>query len=308
MTKAEIKAESPIGMFEDPRAKNFLIVGLVRDCGKTIEGDVLKIRSALNSFKHIQWLVIESDSRDDTAEKLKALEQNVENFRFISLGVLRDKFPLRTERIAFCRNRYLDELKNNQAYDNIDYVIVADLDGLNSLLNEQAFLSCWSRDDWDVCAAKQRGPYYDVWALRHKIWSPNDCWAQYRFMVKNHISKNKALFSAIHSRMIKVPEDSDWIEVDSAFGGFAIYRREVLEGVRYVGLSDCGEEVADHVALNHMIKSRHHRIFINPRLINAGYTEHTIQLSPALLPTVKRIFRRFSRSVKGLFESFGRGR
>ncbi len=308
MTKAEITEESTPGGFKDPRADHFLIVGLARNCEKNIKDDVCKIQSALRSFQNIQWLVIESDSNDGTLQKLEELEVQVENFRFISLGKLREKFPLRTERIAVCRNRYLDELKTAPSYGSVDYVVVADLDGLNSLIDEQAFLSCWSRDGWDVCAANQRGPYYDVWALRHKIWSPNDCWAQYRFMVKNNISKNKALFSAVYWRMIKIPENSDWIEVESAFGGLAIYRREVLEGARYVGLSDCGDEVAEHVALNGTIRSKNHRIFINPRLINAGYTEHTAARSPALVPSVKRTLRNFLRSLKGLFESFGRAR
>ena len=260
------------------RAKQFLVVGLAKNCSKSIKMDIAKIQSALKAFKHVQCLVIESDSRDGTVKKLGELKQEVENFRFISLGTLRKDFPLRTARIAHCRNRYLDELNSNPIYAHIDYVIVADLDGVNDQLTEQALLSCWARDDWDVCTANQRGPYYDVWALRHKTWSPNDCWSQYRFLTEHGLSVNKSLFAAIHSRMVKIDENLDWIEVDSSFGGLAIYRRCALEGAQYVGLDDEGEMVCEHVRLHAAIRAHGGRIFINPGLINTGYTSHTKKL------------------------------
>ena len=263
---------------EGLRTKQFLIVGLAKNCSKSIKADIAKVQSALQAFKHLRWLVIESDSRDRTVKKLGELEQEIENFRFISLGALRTEFPLRTARIAHCRNRYLDELNGNPIYAHIDYVIVADLDGVNDQLTERGLLSCWARDDWDVCTANQRGPYYDVWALRHKTWSPNDCWSQYRFLMELGLSVNESLFAAIHSRMIKIDENLDWIEVDSSFGGLAIYRRKALEGSQYVGLDDEGEMVCEHVQLHATLRAHGGRIFINPELINTGYTAHTKKL------------------------------
>ena len=274
------------------RAKQFLVVGLAKNCSKSIKTDITKVQSALKAFKHVQWLVIESDSRDRTVKKLGELEREIENFRFISLGALRKDFPLRTVRIAHCRNRYLDELSGNPIYAHIDYVIVADLDGVNDQLTEQALLSCWARDDWDVCTANQRGPYYDVWALRHKTWSPNDCWSQYKFLTKHGLSTNESLFAAIHSRMIKIDENLEWIEVDSSFGGLAIYRRKALEGTQYVGLDDEGEMVCEHVQFHATLKSKGGRIFINPKLINTGYTPHTRKLL---------LWSRVKRWIKGLW-------
>ena len=276
------------------RAKQFLVVGLAKNCSKSIKTDIAKIQSALKAVKHVQWLVIESDSRDGTVKKLGELKQEVENFRFISLGALRKDFPLRTARIAHCRNRYLDELNGNPIYAHIDYVIVTDLDGVNDQLTEQALLSCWARDDWDVCTANQRGPYYDVWALRHKTWSPNDCWSQYRFLTEHGLSVNKSLFAAIHSRMVKIDENLDWIEVDSSFGGLAIYRRCALEGAQYVGLDDEGEMVCEHVRLHAVIRAHGGRIFINPGLINTGYTSHTKKLL---------LLSRIRRQIKALWDA-----
>ncbi len=267
-------------------AKQFLVVGLAKNCSKSIKTDIAKVRSALKAFKHVQWLVIESDSRDRTVKKLDELEREIENFRFISLGALRKEFALRTARIAHCRNRYLDELNSNPIYAHIDYVVVTDLDGVSDQLTEQGLLSCWARDDWDVCTANQRGPYYDVWALRHKTWSPNDCWSQYRFLTEHGLSVNESLFAAIHSRMIKIDENLDWIEVDSSFGGLAIYRRKALDGSQYVGLDDEGEMVCEHVRLHAALRAHGGRIFINPGLINTGYTSHTKKL--LLLSRIRR--------------------
>ena len=263
---------------EDPRAKKFLFVGLAKNCSQSIKTDIAKIQSALKEFNYVQWLVVESDSRDATVKKLGELEREIKNFRYVSLGALRKDFPLRTARIAHCRNHYLGELNGNPIYAHIDYVIVADLDGVNDQLTQRGLLSCWARDDWDVCTANQRGPYYDVWALRHKTWSPNDCWSQYRFLMEHGLSANESLFVAIHSRMIKIDENLDWIEVGSSFGGLAIYRRKALEGAQYVGLDDEGGMVCEHVQLHATLRAHGGRIFINPALINTGYTSHTKKL------------------------------
>jgi hypothetical protein len=294
------KAEDVIryGSQEELQSKHFLIAGLARNSTNTIKRDIWRLKAALRLFPNLYWYVVESDSDDGTQDELKALALKIPNFRFTSLGALREKMPLRTERLAFCRNKYLEELKHNRLYANIDYLVVADLDGINQLIEEQGILSCWNRDDWDVCTANQRGPYSDVWALRHEIWMPNDCLSQYKFFVQNKLSERKALFAALYSKMITIPQNSDWIEVDSAFGGFAIYRRKSLADARYVGLNDRGEEICEHVPFHAMLKSTACRIFINPKLINAGYTEHTKPL---------RLLSRLKQKVKWILYRLGLG-
>ena len=272
--------------------QSILVVGLTRNSSETITADVFRILSALKSCSKIYWLLVESDSEDDTHEKLEELGNKITNFRFISLGELRSNMPLRTERIAYCRNKYIEEISGNLLYKDIEYVIVIDFDGVNDLITEYAIISCWDRVDWDVCTANQRGPYYDIWALRHKDWSPNDCWSQYRFLVFNKLKVKKAKFAAVYSRMIEINEDSEWIEVDSAFGGLAIYRKKTLTDVVYVGLDECGDEVCEHISANNQIKSKGYRIFINPKLINCAYNDHTKRFKQNLLiKYVKNIFR-----------------
>jgi hypothetical protein len=264
---------------------------VARDASLTLRKDLSTLSSALGGFAELHWLVIESDSRDDTAQILRALEGETASFRSISLGALQDTLPLRTERIAHCRNRYLDEIQGNALYKDIDYVIVADLDGLNDSLTEAAVRSCWDREDWDVCTANQGGPYYDVWALRHRDWSPNDCWSQYEFLAIHDPTARNSKHTAVYSRMVRIHEDHDWIEVDSAFGGLAVYRRHTLSDVRYVGVDEFGREACEHVSLNGQIRSKGHRIFINPKLINARLTPLTRRFERWSL------LRRLGRSV-----------
>jgi len=254
---------------------SILIVGLARNCSQSLPTSISVLSSAFTKCNSLSFLIIESDSSDSTIETLSRLAVIYRPFRFISLGHLADQLPRRTERIAFCRNYYLSIIDNTSAFDNIDYVVVADLDGVNTCLESDSVSSCWSRLDWDVCTANQDGPYYDIWAFRHSLLSPNDCSQQQKFLERLGVSRFSSLYSSTFSRMIKIPSGHQWIEVDSAFGGLAIYRRSILRDVRYVGLSLCGDEVCEHVSFHSDIKTNGGRIFINPALINSKTNPHS---------------------------------
>lgn len=289
-----------------PDARHLLVTGLARNCGKTLPQEIASLAGALKGFSTVSWLIIESDSDDDTLEALARLASSYSNFRFLSKGTLRTALPLRTDRLAHCRNCYLDELACNPLYSDVDLVMVADLDGMNGVLTASALQSCWQRQDWDACTANQEGPYYDIWALRHSLWSPNDCWSSYRFLLENHVPREMALLAAVHSRMIRLQASSPWIEVDSAFGGLALYRRSALTGARYAGRDETGEEICEHVMLHRHLRARGRRIFINPALINGGSNAHSSELllrarakrilgdllRPLLMPVIRTLRRK----------------
>lgn len=265
--------------------KKILVVGVIRNGESTLLPEILRLNNAFVDFLEIHWLIIESDSEDNTVEKLSELSKTVKNFKYKSAGRLTELMPFRTERIAFCRNMYLDEIRNNPFYSDCEFIAVADLDGVNNLLTSDGIRSCFEKNTWDVCTANQLGNYYDIWALRHPIWSPGDCWEQFRYLnqfAKSSQDSATLLYATVHSKMIVVPQDAEWIEVESAFGGLAIYRRETLldANYRYIGLNKDGIEVVDHASLHSGIIQNGYRIFINPRLINTDFTEHSIQFKP----------------------------
>jgi hypothetical protein len=264
--------------------KKILIVGVIRNGEKTIVQEIINLQDAFSDFLELHWLIVESDSDDNTLHKLSDLSRSIKNFLYKSAGKLYQQMPRRTERLTFCRNIYLKELKS-RVYDGFQYVVIADLDGVNNLLTLDGVRSCFQSDVWDVCTANQLGNYYDIWTLRHPIWSPGDCWEQYRYLNQFATSKQQSanfLYSAVYSKMIVIPLDARWIEVESAFGGLAIYKRDALLNCKskYVGLNNDGVEVSEHVSLHSGIIKNGYKIFINPRFINTDFTEHSIRFKP----------------------------
>ncbi len=252
-----------------------LITGVARNCGRTVVRDIARLRSAFSSARAIKFFIVESDSTDRTVEELKRLSQASEEVTFLSLGSLCRQLPQRTQRIAFCRNHYLAEICSNPRFSFASYVVIADFDGVNGYLNEEAVNSCWTAGvDWDVCTANQEDFYYDVWALRHSAWCPGDCWEEYRALC-DLIDHNQALEVAVHSRMLHIEKGARPIEVDSAFGGLAIYKRAALLVSRYEATRGDGAAICEHVPLHQAIKRAGYRIFINPALINTRATQHS---------------------------------
>jgi len=269
--------------------KKILITGVIRDGEKKLAAEIARLKKAFSDFEQIYWFIVESDSDDKTVEILSSIANSDQKFEFISLGRLADKIKYRTERIAHCRNLYLKKIKNDEVYQDIDYVVVADLDGVNNALTQEAVKSCFNRTDWSVCTANQSANYYDIWALRHPIWSPVDCWEHHRFLCQflhstESQKQSDLTFGAIYSKMIVIPQDAQWIEVDSAFGGLAIYKKECLKSGSYIGLTSGGLETCEHVSLHLRIRDDGGKIFINPKLINTDFTEHSAQFKPLKKP------------------------
>ena len=255
----------------NPSDHKFVIGGTIRNGGQQLKDDVLYIQNALIHIPNKHWFVVESDSTDNTSEVLRELEEIVDNFSYVSLGNLSKRIPERTQRIAHCRNLYLNEFETTSTYAGADFLIAADLDGVNSCITQSAFDSCWQNSNWDVVTANQWNAYYDIFALRHPLWSPNDCWEMQHYLANEKFyDEVDAKFIAVYSRMANIPESNPWIEVDSAFGGLAIYKMPLIKGLRYVGgLTKSGYDICEHIGFHQQIQERGGHIFINPQLINA---------------------------------------
>ena len=97
-----------------------LICGPVRNVAKVILQELQIMANATSSFKETHFLLVESDSSDETVQLLAAEKRKRLNFQFISNGKLSVKIKKRTERIAFCRNIIIDEVIRNSKLRNID--------------------------------------------------------------------------------------------------------------------------------------------------------------------------------------------
>jgi glycosyltransferase involved in cell wall biosynthesis len=253
-------------------------VGIVRDIEKSIEKDISTLTDAFLGFDEINWFLVESGSSDRSKEVLRKLAAENSKFNFVSIKI--QESASRTENMARARNRYLEYLKTNSMFKKYSYVVMADFNNLNNKLSNRAVQTCFKRTDWDVVAANQSGRYYDIWALRHPLWSPNDCWEQHSFYRRYTKFPERAITYAIRSRMIKIPRKSEWIEVDSAFGGLAIYKSHLFSSdAKYVGVTKQNKRICEHVPFHSSLKDEGARIMINPDLINTRSTDHSLRLS-----------------------------
>ena len=269
--------------------KEVVILGLCRNVSIEIKNDVIRLLSSFQDFSKIHFRFVESDSSDSTLQVLENLKKNVPNFDFVTLGNLQEEIAERVARICHCRNVCLSILSKDPALADCAYVVVSDLDGVNSLLTRTAVMSCWKRSDWDACMANQAAPYYDIYALRHPDWSPNDCWHFEDELRSKGMNPFSARQKAIYSRMITISPDSAWIPVQSAFGGLAIYKRELFNNVKYSSMLPNGEHVCEHVTLHQQMKANGARLFINPSLINLGWNAHNEST---------KFTKRFNRIIK----------
>lgn len=251
-----------------------LLAGPVRNASAHIENDFSRLLASLDQFKKVYCLVIESDSNDDTLLRLEKFAQLFTNFSFVTVGQLCKTLHKRTDRIAYCRNLIIDAVATNPKYQDIDFIAMADMDGMNGLVTREKILQCWEVDEpWDVITANQLGEYYDVWALSHPYWNPMDCWEQKR-KLENILGDKTAQNIAVGCKQAAIDPRADLIEVDSAFGGLGIYTREAFLAGRYAGTDDeaGGIDVADHIPFHRDLRQKGYRIFINPALINCDKT------------------------------------
>jgi hypothetical protein len=188
--------------------------------------------------------------------------------------------PQRSDRIAAARNLYLAAIANAD-FRKFDDLVLLDFDDVNSRpIDVSAFAAArdWlhANEKRQAVFANANAFYYDVWALRHPEWSPDDCWQRAR-VAEKQIGLPEAIRRFVATRQIMVRKTLAPIPVDSAFGGLAIYRLERALKASYVGLTGDGDEVCEHVAFNSAVKGRDGELAIFPPLQNWTPPEHLVE-------------------------------
>jgi hypothetical protein len=268
------------------------MVGTARDLAENLPRNFGRLKSALSIFKNVDYFIVESDSTDSTPDVLQDLADENQNFKFVSLGELATKIPDRVQRIGFCRNIYVEHIRNSGHYD---YIVVADLDGINNRINKKSILSCFELSyKWDALTANQPLGYYDLFALRAPGWNETNCfreWNEKKETLLHSRKQPKNLVSAIldffhydrfrrkiiYKKMKFIYHKKHLIPVVSSFGGFAIYRSEIFLKFDYsAGKELQDKENCEHVYLNLKLSSEGFRIFINPKLVNSWLNEYNL--------------------------------
>ena len=82
------------------------------------------------------------------------------------------------------------------------------------------------RDDWDVLTFN-RNNYYDIWALMYPPFQ-HHCWGFF--------DKSKQVVNYMKNDVRnRLGSCKEWIECQSAFNGFAMYKTPLFKGIRYDG-------------------------------------------------------------------------
>lgn len=298
--------------------RRILIVGTVSNVSERLQPDFSRVReSFLEDFDVFTYLV-ESDSSDETLLTLNKLSASNRRFQFISFGDLKDSIPDRVERIRYCRNQYVKYIREYFEIYKWDYIVVADLDGMNGSLNASAVRSCFSRLDWDCCLSNQTGGYYDIFALRESNWQTRnyfeDVEAARLLIKKSDLSRfgflNRVRLvlledsikrEKIYAKMKRIPRGANWVAVDSGFGGLAIYRSHVFLKFDYSKVHSLSRD-SEHVDLHSKMKEDGCRILINPDFVNSRWNTYNINKF-FLVRQARRIIWN-NRTLYGLVKQF----
>ena len=235
---------------------NVIFAGTCRNVENTIE-DILKyIDECGKSFNNYFVIIYENDSTDKTVDLL--LKNKKENYKYI---IEHDDDPRRTVRLSNGRNKILDEVK--KISNDYDYLVMLDLDDAN---NKGTFVnsieSNFNFDNWDVLTGNQKDTYYDIWALREKNTIMNDIFRDITDINERNNILNNLQYNNPFSK-------TELTEVDSAFGGIAIYKLSSIPNhCEYNGLYPDGEEKCEHVDFHKCIKENGGKIYINPYFLN----------------------------------------
>jgi hypothetical protein len=252
-----------------------LIAGLARNCRTTLVPSMGQLENLFGPDVSLSFFLVESDSIDGTQQLLEKLSREIPRFNHKALGNLELEIPNRILRITHCRNQYLRYLRDQLTSGNrIEYLVVADFDGVNSRISPpQTVEKLFSRDT--IVSANQKGRYYDILALRASSWVEED----YRTSISND-PHNRNRFTGylnfVSSKQRRISKNNPPIKVESAFGGLAIYPIHLLDGCKYEpkelssGVWEC-----EHVGFNAQALKNGGKMIILPSLRNKSPLAHT---------------------------------
>jgi hypothetical protein len=269
-------------------------VGTVSNVGAVISGELTRVITALEHLADVEVFLVESDSSDNSIQALSVLQENDSRVSFISLGNLKGKFPSRIERIRYCRNHYVDFIRAEFQKKRWEFVVVADLDGMNNKITETGFRSAFeNQTEWSACFANQTEGYYDLYALRCEGWVESNVFSDLQSLkdvspfeqdinfklirwVKEFNHFDRLRVRAIYSKMRKISPSDPWIKVESAFGGLGVYKPDVFLSYNYNFQNLNPVVYSEHIDLHYHCNINHNELFINPSMINSTWNIYNL--------------------------------
>lgn len=253
-----------------------VICSTIKNEEKNLNSFFKFLKKIISAFDDYYIILVESDSKDNTYEKAKNI---LLNFKGTVIKIKTDHLKLRTEKISLCRNTYLKLINKDKLLSNYDFMIVLDADNVNKNINKVSILNSikTAPQDWVGIFANQKHIYYDIWPLRINNHIENDCYQDFIKLSETN-STRKAYYLAVFKKFFLIKKFQDrFIKVNSAFGGFGIYRLKEILNIEYDSNSGVYSE---HVFFNKKIlkKAISKSLYIDKKLINfSGLNEHILK-------------------------------
>ncbi len=281
---------------QEAYSHKIVIAGITRDNIVDLMTMVKHIEFIGGLFTDYKVILFENDSTDGTKEALQKWASLNDKVKIISKDYNLHKRPSH-KFMADARNHYLEELKKKE-YSNFDLLMIIDMDMSYGIDERGIYSSLAQIDKWDaVCAngiSNKEGKLLDAFAFRnaefpfspkkwHKICLTNDkfnSWTQ-KCNEGNNFSKGFFIdfisfrvgfqqYSRFYWLKI-MPQiqknysySSPLVEVNSCFGGLALYKIKSINNCLYDSIDNDCEHVSFHDCLKKQYKAR---IFMNPAMI-----------------------------------------
>jgi len=242
-----------------------IVCGCTKNSGLYIQKHLSLLYSMSPLFEKFKMVIYENDSIDNTREILEEFKKTHVLFDFVSEKL---NSNIRTQILAHGRNTLLKYVSG------YEYMIMVDLDDVIATFKPSQLKYLFQETGWDALFANCIGKYYDIWALRinRDTWTPEcpfqvidyDCWE----MAQQYKSKR-----VISQYQIQIPIHKNLIQVDSAFGGFGIYRVNKIKKAKYQGIKN-NKIICEHVEFHNELIKNGARLFICPKFLVNKQDEH----------------------------------
>lgn len=211
-----------------PSREKLIFAGCARNCAQWLPAVLSNIDRLSISFADTAVVIVENDSIDGTPELLRKWGRNRRNFHLLQLDGLGAE-PARTVRLEIARNAYIAAISGRDHLTKFDYLCVVDFDDVNARpidpIGVAEGISRLRSGEAAGVFANQLGAYYDLWALRHKTFAPGDVWEEVLdYALSRKVSDEVAFAKTLGCRSFVIPPTAPPVEVESAFGGFGIYK------------------------------------------------------------------------------------
>lgn len=242
------------------KTKKIGFLGLTRNCAHSVEKIVAEILRIGQLFGDFHIFFLENNSTDQTRAIIQKLSTSCP-INLIYFDDLDTCFPSRTARLSFCRNTLLRLTKDL----GFDYVMAFDADGIFGQVDTDAFIDCFRFETcWDGCFPVKT-PYYDAWAFRHSRLVFDDYASSNECFPKVIGDENIYRFTLLPLRNLDFSKFKGWLPVESAFGGFGLYKASSYYQSYYWG-SDDGGEICEHVPFHSQMRRKGAKLYLNPNL------------------------------------------